>query len=309
MITTVTINPAVDHTVETSKLELGTVNQVASVRKDAAGKGINVAKDVTKLGKEARAIACLGGASGEYIVNCLEEKGILSEISWTEEETRVNLKVVDKSGSQTKINQLGPDISSVVLEKTKQNIIKAANDSEIIVLAGSLPPSLPQNFYQTLISQLGQEETKVFLDTSGQPLKLALEANPTLIKPNIHELEEIYGKELSLDGVIDIGQELVTEGIELVLVSMGAKGAVLITEEEVIRAIPPQVDPVSTVGAGDSLVAGMASSYMDDRPPEEMLRFAIAVSVATILQPGTETGELSEVKKWSDEVKIDKEDT
>ncbi|GAB6100547.1 1-phosphofructokinase [Halanaerocella petrolearia] len=306
MITTLTINAAVDYTVETSQLEIGAVNSVEFRRKDAAGKGINVAKDVVKLGQKAKAIACLGGSGGEYINRFLEKRKIPADISWIDGETRTNLKVVDESGDETKINQQGANISEDVLVEVKKKVLDSVATSEVIVLAGSLPPSIPQDFYHDLIKEIGQDKVKVFLDTSGQPLKSALEVQPTLIKPNIHELEEIYEQKMSQSQVIEVGQKLVKQGIKLVLVSLGSEGAILVTEGQILQANPPVVDPVSTVGAGDSMVAGMAVSYLEDKSPVDMLKFATAVSVATILQPGSEVGGLEETKEVIDQVEIKK---
>ncbi|AGB41582.1 1-phosphofructokinase [Halobacteroides halobius DSM 5150] len=304
MITTLTINAAVDYTVKAKKLKPGQENEVEFSWKSAAGKGINVAKDITKLGGKAKAIACLGGPSGQYIADALEKKGIESDISWIDNETRVNMKVIDKSGIETKINQGGPIISSKTIEEVKDKTLQAASNSEIIILSGSLPSSVPQDIYQELITKLNNTKTKVFLDTSGEALRLALQAKPTLIKPNIYELESVYGSNLSLDEVIKASKGLVKDGIEMVVVSMGARGALLVTDKKVIQAIPPKVKPVSTVGAGDSMVAAMALSYLSNKDIVESFRFTIAVSVATILEVGTETPILSKVGKWMDKVKI-----
>jgi 1-phosphofructokinase family hexose kinase len=174
------------------------------------------------------------------------------------------------------------------------------------VLSGSLPKGIPPKFYYSLITDLKQFAAEIFLDTSGQPLKLALPADPDLIKPNQEELEEICEKELSLTGIINISKELVNQGIKMVLVSRGKEGAVLTTKKGSLQAVPPQVKPASTVGAGDSLVAGMAVGYQNQKSTEEMLKFAVAESIATILTPGAEMGTYKEAKKWEDKVKVKK---
>ncbi|PRX25287.1 fructose-1-phosphate kinase [Orenia metallireducens] len=308
MITTLTINPAVDYTVKAPELRLGKVNRVEFVNKAAAGKGINVSKGVKNLGEETMALGCIGGDSGQFIVGRLKELEISSDFTWIQDDTRINMKVIDDLGHETKINQLGSEVPKEVLDVIEEKVIAAIGESEIIVLAGSLPPDCPEDFYQKLIKKIKEENNnvKVFLDASQAPLKLALEAKPSLIKPNLRELGEIYGKELSVEEAVGISKTLVEDGIEMVLVSLGAEGAILTTKEGTLKATPPEVEVVSTIGAGDSVVAAMAVAYLNDYKLEEMFRFAIAMSIATILRPGAEMGRLEEVNQYLGEIKIDK---
>jgi 1-phosphofructokinase len=308
LITTLTINPAVDYTVKAPELKIGKVNRVEFVSKAAAGKGINVSKGVKNLGEETKALGCIGGESGQFIGGSLKELGITTDFTWIQDDTRINIKVIDDLGHETKINQLGPKIPKEVLEVIEEKVISTIDESEFIVLAGSLPPGCSEDFYQKLINKIKEENNniKVFLDTSQAPLKLALEAKPNLVKPNLRELGEVYGKELSVEEAVEISKNLVEDGIEMVLVSLGAEGAILTTKEGTLKATPPEVDVVSTVGAGDSVVAAMAVAYLNDYKIKDMFRFAIAMSIATILRPGAEMGTLEEVNQYLDEIKIDK---
>ena len=306
MITTVTINPAVDYTVKVDKLSLGEVNRVNFLSKAAAGKGINVSKAVKNLEEKTKALACVGGSTGEYIQQKLRSIGVLTEFNWVETETRINFKVIDDFKQETKINQTGMKLSTKNLKKVHDKIIRESNNSDILVLAGSLPPNTPDGFYQNLITELNSQNTKVFLDTSKQPLNLALKAKPTLIKPNQRELEEIEGKKLSFSEVIMVGKKLINDGIELVVISMGQDGALLITKSGVWQAVPPQIEVKSTVGAGDSMVGALAVAYLNNYPQGKMIQFAVAMSVATILLPGAEVGNLEEVKNWINKVEVKK---
>ena len=306
MISTVTINPAIDYSLKTDEIKLDKVNRVDFLAKSAAGKGINVAKAVKKLGQEPQALGCVGGAAGQYIVDELKKQEITTDFNWVENETRINFKVIDNLNQETKINQHGLPLTESELEKIFAKIIEQAQQSEILILGGSLPENTPVDFYQKVIAELERTTTKVFLDTSEKPLRLALKAKPTLIKPNLRELEELKGHELSFQEVISVSQDIVTSGLEIVVVSMGNDGALLVTDEEVWYAKPPQVEVVSTVGAGDSMVGALAVAYTKDYSPDEMLGFAVAMSVATILLPGSEVGSLAETEKWRKEVKVKK---
>jgi len=306
MISTVTVNPAVDYTLQADEVELGEVNRVDFLAKAAAGKGINVAKAVSNLDEEVTALACVGGSTGRYIENELKEMDIATDFQWVENETRINFKVVDNLNNETKINQRGLSLQEDEVDSIFNKVIAEAANTDLLVLGGSLPTSVADDFYQKLIRRLEAEDTKVFLDTSETPLKLALQANPTLIKPNARELEEIRGKELSFSELISVSQELVASGIEIVVVSRGAKGALLITEEGVWQATPPKVEVKSTVGAGDSMVGSLAVSYLDGDSAGNMIQSAVAMSVATILLPGSKVGDITGIKNWIDRVEVKK---
>lgn len=304
MIATVTINPAVDYSLQAEEIKLDKVNRVEFLAKSAAGKGINVAKAIKKLGQEPQALGCIGGAAGEYIVDQLEKKEIATDFNWVANETRINFKVLDNLGQETKINQSGLPLTQTELDEIFSKVIGWSDKSEVVVLGGSLPENTPADFYQTLIAELKSRDNKVFLDTSEEALRLAVTAKPTLIKPNWRELEEIQGAKLSFAELISVSQGLVESGIEIVVVSLGAEGALLINDEEAWHAKPPQVDVVSTVGAGDSMVGALAVAYKQNFSAQEMLRFAVAMSVATILRPGSEVGRLTEVEKWMNKVEV-----
>jgi 1-phosphofructokinase len=306
MISTVTVNPAVDYTLQADKVELGDVNRVDFLAKAAAGKGINVAKAVSNLDEEVTALACVGGSTGRYIEKELKEMDIVTDFKWVENETRINFKVVDNSNNETKINQRGLPLQEDEVDSIFNKAIAEGANTDLLVLGGSLPTNVADDFYQKLIRKLEAEDTKVFLDTSETPLKLALQANPTLIKPNARELEEIRGKELSFSELISVSQELVASGIEIVVVSRGGKGALLVTEEGVWQAIPPQVEVKSTVGAGDSMVGALAVAYLGGNSAADMIQSAVAMSVATILLPGSKVGDVTGIKNWIDKVEVKK---
>lgn len=305
MITTVTANPAVDYSVQVANLELDEVNRAQFKGAKAGGKGINVSKAVNKLGATTQVFGCVGGRTGEFIVDKLQQEEIATKFNWTTGSTRINVKVLDKAEQETKINLEGR-VEQEKQDELKQNVRAAAGDSDIIVLAGSLPQEFAVDFYFDLVRQLKETTSQIFLDASGPALKLALPAGPDLIKPNQKELEELCGRKLSLKGIVRVSRELVNKGVGMVLVSRGAEGAVLTTEAGSWQAIPPQVQPVSTVGAGDSVVAGMAVGELKDQAIEETFKFAIGESIATILRLGAEMGTYEEAEEWVDKIKVKK---
>lgn len=305
LITTVTINPAIDYTFKTDKLDLDKVNRVEFARKVPAGKGINVAKTVNNLKEEVKTLGCLAKNNGDYIVDYLNKQGVITDFNWREGEVRINAKVIDQK-HKTKINQYGEEVPTEILTKVKQKIKDNVLTSEIIVLSGSLPPGCPDNYYKEIIKEIKKidQQTKVFLDAAKEPLKLGLEAKPDLIKPNRRELEELWGQELSFSEVVDASQKLVEQGIEIVIVSLGAKGAILATKEQVLHAFPPQVEVYSTVGAGDSLVGAAAVGYIRGYKIRKILKFAIAMSTATVLLPAAEVGSLAKTESLLEQIKV-----
>lgn len=307
MITTVTANPAIDRTVIVENLRLGSVNRVIRSRVDAGGKGINVAKNLKNLGDEVITLGFLG-PNAQYIIDCLEEEGIKSDFVKIKNDTRTNIKISDISrGEVTDLNEYGPEVSEEEIELLKESIFRYAEKSKVLVLSGSLPLGVPKTFYKEIIKELKNKDLKIILDADNQALFYGIEERPFMIKPNLHELEDIVGRKLeTLEEIIEEGKKLNKLGIKIVAISMGKEGSVVITDDAVFRVKPLKVEVKGTVGAGDAYVAGFAHGIYRGLSLEETIKIAAALSTSVVMKEGTGAGTIEEVNALKDKIEIER---
>ncbi len=290
MIITVTLNPAVDETIYIEKLTPYGVNKVSKSRLDPGGKGINVSKMVHGLGEKTLALGFCGGENGSFIRNALAKNGIPEALTLTEVPTRKNTKIVESgTGLTTDLNMIGQAVGSDAYSRFLKTYETYLKQGTIVVLSGSIPEGIPTSIYKELCLKAKKHNCKVILDASGDALKQGIEAEPFLVKPNIHELEELTNKQLdSEEMIIKESRSLLTEELRHVIVSLGEKGAYWITKDDVIKQAVPKVIVKSTVGAGDSMVAGIAVGLASGLLNEEGFRLGVASSVAAITVEGTD---------------------
>ena len=276
---TITLNPAIDQTVNISNFTTGAVNRVESVRSNPGGKGVNVASALADYGLRIGVTGFLGRENSATFEVLFEDKRIEDRFIMIPGQTRVGIKVVDPIRRQTTdINFPGAPPSAADLISLSDTL--DTFDARFYVLAGSVPPGVDLGIYRQLIMALKGKAGRIVLDASDEPFRLALNAKPNVIKPNIHELEGLIGKRLpDSTAVIGAARELIGRGIELVVVSMGREGACFVTEVEAVIAVPPDVEVHSTVGAGDAMVAGIIASLSRGLPLAECARLATAFSV------------------------------
>lgn len=306
MIITVTLNPAIDKTVEINDVHINRVNRVSSARLDAGGKGINVSKIILSLGGKSKAIGFLGGKAGEFIKEYLDEMGIASEFVFIEGETRTNLKIVDPvQHTNTDINEIGPAITLNDIKQIDNYISQSINEKSVIVFSGSVPPNMESEIYQRWIYSAKKKGAKTLLDADGELLRLGIEAGPYLIKPNIHELERLLARKIaSIEEAVECSRILMDKhGIEIVVVSMGEKGALFLNKEVTIFAEGITVDVKSTVGAGDSMVAALAYAIDEGYAFEKAATLAVAAGTANVMTCGTEPSSLKVIEVLEKEVK------
>lgn len=306
-VVTVTMNPAVDKTVSVDRVELAGLNRIKEVRIDAGGKGINVAKVLNGFGIRVAALAVAGGYQSRLLRDKLERAGIPCGFEEAEGETRVNLKVVDESTRQTtEFNEPGLEVNGAVLDRFTSRFADSLDGTAYAVIGGSLPPGAPAGYYRTLIEASRDRNVPVILDADGPAFAQGIEAQPFAIKPNIHELEHYLRRKLSRDGqLVAAARELIREkGVQLVLVSMGGDGSILVSETEAYRAKPFPIQPLSTVGAGDSMVAAMVYSLLGGRSLEEMARLTSAAGTITASKPGTQVCGIDEVEAKLSQVEL-----
>lgn len=300
MIYTVTLNPALDKTVEIPSLTVDAVNRITSMRTDPGGKGINVSKVIDKLGGKSIAAGILGGSTGHAIQSALDTMGLKSYFWFVEGETRTNLKIVDPvCHTNTDINEPGLTVSEEMLDRFLEELLGQAAGGDIIVLSGSLPKGAPTNTYFTWVNAFQNAGAKVILDADGELLAAGLQASPYLIKPNHHELSHLLGRTpQSLTELEEAGRALMTTyHIKKLVVSMGSAGALYVTAEESIYAQGLQVPVGSTVGAGDSVVAALAVAEERGMSLEETVRLSTATGAANVMCSGTQAAEYSVIRE------------
>ncbi len=289
MITTLTINPAIDRTILIDSFEVNKVNRVKEAHNDPGGKGINVSKVLHSFGIDTLSIGVVGGQTGKSLCSLLDEMCINHDFIRVAGNTRTNIKVVDLvNGTCTDINENGPEVSEEKLDELIARAKALAEKSKLIVLSGGVQNTIRKTIYKEIIEAIKDTGCKVLLDTNGQLLEEGIKAKPFLIKPNIEELSEIFGKAFESDQeVIDYCRSIIKEGIQWVAVSMGEKGLWLISEKEAVKAVAPKVVSKSTVGAGDSVVAAIAAGFYNNKATEEIIIHATAVGSASVTLEGT----------------------
>jgi 1-phosphofructokinase len=279
---TVTLNPAIDRTLVIRNFAAGRVHRVESETSTAGGKGVNVASCLARAGHHVAAAGFLGRENAAVFEALFSRLGIADRFVRIGGSTRSGIKVTDPELQQTTdINFPGAAPSAADSAALRE--VLGDLQSDWFVLAGSLPPGVPPFIYRELTTGLKAGGVRVAVDASGEPLRLAIEAAPDLIKPNVHELEELTGRSLqTADEVLAAARRLVAEGIGCVVVSMGAAGACFVTRDEAVIAVPPALDIRTTVGAGDAMVAGTLSSFLRGRSLADTARFATAFSLRAI---------------------------
>ncbi|MBE7212068.1 MAG: 1-phosphofructokinase [Gluconacetobacter diazotrophicus] len=296
-IVTVTLNPAIDHTIRLDELETGTVHRAKSSVRTAGGKGVNVAGCLSDWRQKHEpaivATGFLGGSNAATFEDFLVSKEIVDRFVRIPGHTRNNLKLLDEaSGDTTDINLPGLSPQPVHTAQLKTVLATEAEAGSTVVLSGSLPPGMADGFYSEIIGMMNAAGARVVLDTSGRPLLTALggprEALPWAIKPNQEELEEVAGGAFtSIDQMARTAQALCKRGVGLVVVSRGAEGALFVSDRAAFVCRPPMVLQVdTTVGAGDALVAGLVAGVLDRDEPEQVARMAMAFAAAKLTQSG-----------------------
>lgn len=300
MIYTLTLNPSLDYIIQMDFFEEGKVNISNSEHKLPGGKGINVSQVLKNLGHESVALGFLGGFSGGFIHDELIKKNIKCDFVKLEGDTRINVKM--KTGSiETEINGNSPNIPQEKKEKLFKKL-KNIKEGDILVMAGSVPLSFENNIYKSIMADL-PKGVRVILDTKGKALEEAVKANPYLIKPNHHELEELFNVKIqNKDEMIEYGKKLQKMGAKNVAISMAGDGAFLITKDSVYFGNVPKGVVKNSVGAGDSMVGGFTAGTAEGLSIEECFSMGIAAGSASAFSKNLCT--LSEVQSLLKEIKI-----
>lgn len=308
MIITVTMNPAIDKTVEIDQLLPGGLNRIRKVEYDAGGKGINVSKTIRELGGTSIATGFLGGNAGQTIQSVLGKKEIGNDFIQVDGETRTNTKVFEKNGAVTELNEPGPVISEDQIHALLQKLEDYADDHTLFVLAGSIPAGVDRNIYAEITRLVHKKGAKVLLDADGELFRNSLEAVPDIIKPNRVELEEYAGFDYraSQEELLNLARKIRQKGIGTVAVSMGKSGAMLVKDGYEVRCPALSVKAHSTVGAGDAMVAALAYSWDQGLDDDALTRLCIAASAGAVTTIGTKPPTRELVDQLAEQVIIER---
>ena len=286
-ILTLTLNPALDLTVRLARLEPGAVNRSEAMLTHAAGKGVNVAQVLADLGHYVSVGGFLGAQNPEAFEALIASRGFGDAFIRVPGETRSNIKIAEQDGRVTDINAPGPLVSEQAQAQLLKLIAVIGPEFDAVVVAGSLPRGVSPQWFQGLLETLKDLGLKVALDTSGQALRAGLKAAPWLIKPNTEELAEALDcPTQTVAQQARAAAHLHAQGVEHVVVSHGADGVNWFSPNAALHATPPKVSVASTVGAGDSLLAGMLHGLLSGEAPEQTLRRATAIAAMAVTQIG-----------------------
>lgn len=307
-VVAVTLNPSIDKTISIEKLNPYGLNRVLSSRLDPGGKGINVARVLNNFGADVTVSGLIAGEQGKLLMGFLDEAGINYDFMKINGETRTNLKIIDKSVNKTtEVNETGFFVSEEVLENFKMKFKGILEQTSIVVLSGSLPPGIPSTFYSDCIKLAKSKGVKTLLDADGDALLEGLKAVPYAIKPNIHELELLFGSKFnSKMDVVNAIQKLIQRGTEIVIVSMGPDGAIVADKNEVYKVDSWDIEVKSPIGAGDSMVGSLAYSLLRNDTLFDIAKITTAAGTITASKAGTEICTLKEVLSSLENVTVTK---
>ncbi len=298
MITTVTLNTAIDKAYVIDHMQQGEVMRVLKCSNTPGGKGLNVAKVASACGADTVATGFVGGHAGAHIEEMLDAQGIKHDFVHASGETRCCINVIASDGSSTEFLEPGEAVSAEETARLMDKFDELAAASDVITISGSAPKGMPENIYAELISKAKAAGKKVILDTSGKLLKESIKALPTMIKPNKDEVEDLLDIKVEQHEDLVAGARKIHEmGIPIVVVSLGAQGAMVVSDEGEYICHPPKIKVVNTVGCGDSMTAAFAVGLERGMSIRETLKYATAVSAANAMTMATGSVEIADVEE------------
>ena len=305
MILTLTINPAIDRTITVDKLVFEDRAYIQSTNDTAGGRGVNASRVLNAFGSKTAAILTVGGPTGKDVRALLSAVGFPTDCVEVESPTRTNLTITDKQGLTIKLNEQGLPITAAELEAVRQAVERRLAKASWLMICGSVPPGIPPQFYAELIEMAHSKKVKTLLDTDGPVLEASFEAKPTAVKPNQAEAERLLHRALiSRHQVLDAVRELKAMGPEMVILSLGGRGAIAATSEILLEAIPPRIDPVCPIGAGDALSAAFTWALSKRKTVADALCWGVAAGTASTLLPGVETASLEQTRAIYNRIEI-----
>lgn len=309
MIYTFTLSPALDKTIYLETLDIGKINYVSETYIDAGGKGINVAKVLNKLGTDVTSISVLGGKVGAEIEKVLETLKINQKNIYVEEETRTNIKLINKIDNRcTELNENTKYTKTFDINNFEKIFNDVLKDGKYIVFSGKIHNGIKSDFYEEYINKANKKGIKVLLDTFGEDFKLGIKAKPWCIKPNIDEFCDYFGIDstsLNMDKIVEKCKILNKKGIEVVIVTMDKDGLICTFDNKTYKVTVPKIKVINTVGAGDSFNGGFLHSINKGESIEDSLKYGAVISLLKVSSKGTGVDDIDNIERYLEEVKVD----
>ena len=305
MIITVTINPAIDRNVSADRLVFEDRAYILARSESAGGRGINASAVLHSYGAPTLSIATCGGKSGKRFEELLRTQGFPVELVRIKNEIRTNLTISDKHGLTVKLNELGPSIEQPELDRLEKTVRASLSKASWLMLCGSLPPGVPAHFYCRLIEAAKKAGVPTLLDTDGEPLQHALEANPTVVSPNQQEAERLLNRALiTRTHFYEAAERIHAMGAQTVVMSLGSRGAVGTDGKKLLEAVPPRVDAVCPIGAGDAMAAAFVWAMREKKEFADAMRWGVAAGTAAASLPGVRLPSFKETKDMYRRVEV-----
>ena len=305
MIVTLTVNPALDRTLSVDRLAFEDRAYIESRHESAGGRGINAARVIHSFGGKPLAIFPSGGENGKCFEELLQSHGYATVAVAAGHEIRTNLTITDRQGLTVSVNERGPQLEKAEVDRLEKAVHKSLEGASWLLLCGSVPPGVPSNFYARLIGMAHRKKVKTLLDTDGEPLREGIEASPTVVSPNEHEAERLLNRALvTRNHFLDAVARIRAMGPEMVVLSLGSRGAVGAIEGAIVEAIPPRVEVLCPIGAGDALAAAFAWSMERNGDFTEALRWGVATGTASAMLPGLRLASPDQAKEIYRQVEV-----
>jgi len=305
LIVTLTVNPALDRTISVDRLAFEDRAYIESRHDSPGGRGINAAGVIHSFGGKALAIFPSGGKNGKSFEELVRGYGYDTVAVPAGNEMRTNLTITDRQGLTVSVNERGPQLEKAEVDRLEKAVQKSLEGASWLLLCGSVPPGVPSNFYARLIGLARRKKVKTLLDTDGAPLREGIEASPTVVSPNQQEAERLLNRALvTRNHFLDAVARIRAMGPETVVLSLGSRGAVGAIEGAIIEAIPPRVEVLCPIGAGDGLAAAFAWSMERKGDFTDALRWGVAVGTASAVLPGLRLASLDQAKEIYRQVEV-----
>ncbi|MGA2213026.1 MAG: hexose kinase [Bryobacteraceae bacterium] len=307
MILTVTINPSVDRNVQVDRLVFEDRAYILARSDSAGGRGMNASRVLDSFGAKTLAIVTSGGASGERLEKLAAKSGFPVKVVPIHNESRVNLTITDKQGLALRLNERGPLITPEELTRVEKAVANRLESASWLMLCGSIPPGVSSDFYTKLIGMARERKVKTMLDTDGDALLHGIEAGPSIVSPNQPEAERLLNRALiTRVQFLEAAARIKAMGAEAVMLSLGGRGVVAVNENQLLEVIPPRIDAVSPLGAGDALAAAYVWAATKKKDFVECVRWAVAAGTASAKLAGLEFASLEQTKEVYKAVEVRK---
>jgi 1-phosphofructokinase family hexose kinase len=298
LILTLTINPAVDRNVAVDRLAFEDRGYILSRSESAGGRGINASSVIHSFGGKTVAIAVSGGEAGKLFESLTKAAGFPMHLVPIANEMRTNLTISDKQGLTVKLNELGPPLSTKELDSIACMVEKHLDKATWFMICGSMPPGVPPHFYNHLLDLAHKKKVKTLLDTDGEALLHGLEAGPTVVSPNQQEAERLLNRALiTRTHLVEAIERIHGMGAKSVVLSLGSRGAMGRNEKELIEVLPPRIDAVCPIGAGDALAAAFTWAIDKKKDFVDAVRWGVAAGTASAKLPGITFANLDQTKQ------------